>query len=198
VAVWTNAKLGGPSAQCPHCRPTRTTVQQTARGQLTIRADRGTSMTSKPVASCSATAVTCSHCRPYTSTDSPYSEARFKTLKYRLGFPTRFDAIEYARAFAHRVLPSVLRLVQRPAPPLRDRAAQTQIRPPRPRPGDSRRTRQGARRACRGRDSSTPDTVSKVAELYADGMRAEARIQDTGNCCRTRANSPRPGGSSAA
>ena len=39
------------------------------------------------------------HSRPYTSTDNPYSEAQFKTLKYRPGFPARFDSIEHARAF---------------------------------------------------------------------------------------------------
>ena len=36
---------------------------------------------------------------PYTSTDNPYSEAHFKTLKYRPAFPARFDSIEHARAF---------------------------------------------------------------------------------------------------
>ena len=40
-----------------------------------------------------------SHSRPYTSTDNPYSEAQFKTLKYRPGFPARFENIEHARAF---------------------------------------------------------------------------------------------------
>jgi Integrase core domain len=40
-----------------------------------------------------------SHSRPYTSTDNPYSEAQFKTLKYRPGFPQRFDSLEHARAF---------------------------------------------------------------------------------------------------
>ena len=39
------------------------------------------------------------HNRPYTSSDNPYSEAQFKTLKYRPGFPARFDSIEHARAF---------------------------------------------------------------------------------------------------
>jgi len=39
------------------------------------------------------------HSRPYTSTDNPYSEAHFKTLKYRPEFPDRFDSIEHARAF---------------------------------------------------------------------------------------------------
>jgi putative transposase len=43
--------------------------------------------------------VTKTHSRPYTSTDNPYSEAQFKTLKYRPEFPDRFDSIEHARAF---------------------------------------------------------------------------------------------------
>jgi len=69
-------------------------------GQLTVHADRGSSMTSKPVAFLLADlGVTKSHNRPYTSTDNPYSEAQFKTLKYRPGFPARFDSIEHARAF---------------------------------------------------------------------------------------------------
>jgi hypothetical protein len=36
------------------------------------------------------------------STDNPYSEAQFKTLKYRPGFPSRFDSIEHARAFCRQ------------------------------------------------------------------------------------------------
>jgi putative transposase len=74
--------------------------QQIARGQLTVHADRGSSMTSKPVAFLLADlGVTKTHNRPYTSTDNPYSEAQFKTLKYRPGFPQRFDSIEHARGF---------------------------------------------------------------------------------------------------
>jgi putative transposase len=74
--------------------------QQVARGQLTVHADRGSSMTSKPVALLlSDLGVTKTHSRPYTSTDNPYSEAQFKTLKYRPGFPQRFDSLEHARAF---------------------------------------------------------------------------------------------------
>jgi putative transposase len=74
--------------------------QQIARGQLTVHADRGSSMTSKPVAMLLADlGVTKTHSRPYTSTDNPSSEAQFKTLKYRPGFPQRFDSIEHARAF---------------------------------------------------------------------------------------------------
>ena len=55
-------------------------------------------MTSKPVAFLlSDLGITRSHNRPYTSTDNPYSEAQFKTLKYRPAFPARFESIEHAR-----------------------------------------------------------------------------------------------------
>lgn len=73
--------------------------QNIQREQLTVHADRGSSMTSKPVAFLLADlGVTKTHNRPYTSTDNPYSEAQFKTLKYRPTFPARFDSIEHARA----------------------------------------------------------------------------------------------------
>jgi putative transposase len=67
---------------------------------LTIHADRGTSMTSKPVAALLAElGVTRTHSRPRVSNDNPYSEAAFKTLKYCPAFPDRFGSIEDARAF---------------------------------------------------------------------------------------------------
>ena len=69
-------------------------------GQLTIHADRGSSMRSRPVALLLADlGVAKSHSRPHTSNDNPYSEAQFKTLKYRPGFPDRFGSIEDARSF---------------------------------------------------------------------------------------------------
>jgi putative transposase len=74
--------------------------QQVPAGQLTLHADRGSSMTSKPVAFLLADlGVTKTHSRPHVSNDNPYSEAQFKTLKYRPGFPDRFASIEEARAF---------------------------------------------------------------------------------------------------
>ena len=77
-----------------------TAQQQIQPKTLTVHADRGSSMTSKPVAFLLADlGVLKSHSRPYTSTDNPYSEAHFKTLKYRPGFPERFQNIEQARAF---------------------------------------------------------------------------------------------------
>lgn len=57
-------------------------------------------MTSKPVAFLLADlGVAKTHKRPYTSSDNPYSEAHFKTLKYRPAFPARFSSIEEAREF---------------------------------------------------------------------------------------------------
>ncbi len=51
-------------------------------------------MRSKPVAFLLADlGVTKTHSRPYTSTDNPYSEAQFKTLKYRPRFPERFSSL---------------------------------------------------------------------------------------------------------
>jgi putative transposase len=80
-----------------------TEQQQIERDRLTVHADRGSSMTSKPVAMLLADlGVTKTHSRPYTSTDNPYSEAQFKTLKYRPEFPDRFDSIEHARAFCRQ------------------------------------------------------------------------------------------------
>ena len=56
-------------------------------------------MRAKPVAFLLADlGVTKTHSRPYTSSDNPYSESNFKTLKYRPEFPARFDDIEHARA----------------------------------------------------------------------------------------------------
>jgi len=70
------------------------------RGELTIHADRGSSMTSKPVAHLLADlGVTRSHSRPHQSNDNPFSEAQFKTLKYFPTFPERFVGLEHARSF---------------------------------------------------------------------------------------------------
>jgi putative transposase len=77
--------------------------QGIGRQQLTIHADRGSAMTSKPVALLLADlGVTKTHSRPHVSDDNPFSEAQFKTLKYRPDFPERFGAIQDARAHCHR------------------------------------------------------------------------------------------------
>ena len=74
--------------------------QEIIQEQLTLHADRGSSMKSKCVAQLlSDLGVTKTHSRPHVSNDNPFSESQFKTLKYRPTFPARFGCIEDARAF---------------------------------------------------------------------------------------------------
>jgi putative transposase len=68
--------------------------------QLTLHADRGAWMSSKPVAFLLADlGVTKTHSRPHVSNDNPYSESQFRTLKYRPEFPDCFGCIQDSRAF---------------------------------------------------------------------------------------------------
>jgi putative transposase len=74
--------------------------QGIAPGQLTLHADRGGPMRSKPLALLLADlGVVKTHSRPYVSNDNPFSEAQFRTLKYCPQFPERFGSIEDGRAF---------------------------------------------------------------------------------------------------
>jgi putative transposase len=74
--------------------------QQIGPDQLTLHADRGSTMTSKSLALLlDDLGVARSHSRPQTSNDNPYSEAQFKTLKYRPDFPDHFGSLPDARTF---------------------------------------------------------------------------------------------------
>ena len=74
--------------------------QRIDRNQLTIHADRGSSMAFKSVAFLLADlGVTKSHSRPHCSNNNPFSEAQFKTLKYRPDSPNSFGSLQDARAF---------------------------------------------------------------------------------------------------
>jgi putative transposase len=74
--------------------------QGIVEGSLTIHADRGPSMSSKPVALLLADlGVTKSHGRPHVSNDNPYSESHFKTVKYHPEFPDRFGSLQDSRRF---------------------------------------------------------------------------------------------------
>lgn len=76
--------------------------QEIEPDQLTLHADRGSAMTAKTVALLLADlGITKSHSRPYVANDNPYSEAQFKTMKYRPDYPERFGSIQDARAWAH-------------------------------------------------------------------------------------------------
>jgi len=80
--------------------------QEIVPGQLNIHADRGSSMTSKPVAFLLADlGVTKTHSRPHVSNDNPFSESQFKTLKYRPEFPDRFVSLQHARTFCREFFP---------------------------------------------------------------------------------------------
>ncbi len=76
------------------------------RSQLTIHADRGSSMASKPVALLLADlGVTKSHSRPHCPNDNPFSESQFKTMKYRPDFPERFGSQQHAHDFCRIFFP---------------------------------------------------------------------------------------------
>jgi len=75
--------------------------QNITPAQLTLHADRGSSMSSKPVAFLLADlGVTKTHSRPHVCDDNPYSESHFRTMKYRPEFPDRFGCIQDSRAFS--------------------------------------------------------------------------------------------------
>ncbi len=64
-------------------------------GQLTLHADNGSAMIAKSVAQLLIDLdVVKSHSRPHVSDDNSYSEAQFKTLKYRPDYPERFGCLE--------------------------------------------------------------------------------------------------------
>ncbi len=135
--------------------------QGIAPGQLTIHADRGSSMTSKPVALLLADlGVTKTHSRPHVSDDNPFSESQFKTLKYRPELPGPL------RLHPGRpcLLPAFLPLVQQRAPPLRHRPAHPGHGPLRP---GRRRHRAPAGRARRRLPAPTRSASSAAARTLA-------------------------------
>jgi putative transposase len=70
---------------------------------LTLHSDRGAQMTGNTIAELLETlGVTRSLSRPRTSNDNPYSEANFKTAKYRPDYPDRFESIDQARSWMRR------------------------------------------------------------------------------------------------
>ena len=104
-------------------------AQLIAPGQLTVHADRGSSMKSKPVALLLADlGVIKTHSRPHVSDDNPYSESQFRTLKIPPWFP---GSLRLHRRCA-RVLSIFLSVVQPPAPSFRSRPDDPSHGPPRP------------------------------------------------------------------
>jgi putative transposase len=81
-------------------------MQNIQPGQLTLHADRGNPMVSKTLALLMADlGITKSHSRPSVSNDNPFSEAQFKTMKYRPDYPERFGSLLDARLWARGFFP---------------------------------------------------------------------------------------------
>jgi putative transposase len=69
--------------------------------QLALHSDRGDAMTSKTLTEkMEDLKVRLSYSRPRVSNDNPYSEAQFKTMKYRPDYPLHFGSVEDARCWA--------------------------------------------------------------------------------------------------
>ena len=84
-------------------------IAETARkqgiqpNQLTLHADNGSPMKGKPLTQLLGDlGVNWTHTRPHTSNDNPFSEAHFKTMKYRPDYPDRFESLTDARAWARQ------------------------------------------------------------------------------------------------
>ena len=76
--------------------------QAIAPEQLTLHADRGGPMRAKTMAQLLTDLhISQSHSRPYTPNDNPYSEAHFKTMKYRPDFPDHFADQNAAQTWGH-------------------------------------------------------------------------------------------------
>ena len=107
--IFSRYAVGWMVASCESSRLARELIetayrrQQIAPGQVTLHADRGAPMKSKTLAQLLADLVVArSFSRPHVSDDNPFSEAHFKTLKYRPDFPDRFGSVQDARAHSTR------------------------------------------------------------------------------------------------
>jgi putative transposase len=75
--------------------------QRIKKEQLTLHADRGSPMIAKSMGQLLIDlGVDQSHSRPHTSNDNPFSEAQFRTMKYRPDYPERFGSLPDAQVWA--------------------------------------------------------------------------------------------------
>jgi len=108
--IFSRYAVGWMVARCEAALLARQLIEESAAkhgiepGQLQIHSDRGGPMTAKSLALLLADlGITQSWSRPHVSDDNPFSEAQFKTLKYRPDFPDRFGSLEDARACCVRL-----------------------------------------------------------------------------------------------
>jgi putative transposase len=106
--LWSRYVVGWMVAAHENARLAQRLIEATCRKQgigphqLTIHADRGAPMRSKLVSLLfSDLAIEASYSRPRVSNDNPFSEAQFRTFKYRPEFPDRFGSVEHARSVSH-------------------------------------------------------------------------------------------------
>ena len=104
--VFSRYVVGWMVADCEAAELAKALIEQTCEregitpGELTFHADNGSAMVAQCVAFLLAgLGVAKTHSRPHVSDDNPFSEAQFKTLKYRPDFPERFASLEHAREF---------------------------------------------------------------------------------------------------
>lgn len=75
--------------------------QEIQKDELILHSDRGAPMVAKSLALLLGDlGVTKTHSRPHVSDDNPFSEAQFKTMKYRPDYPQRFGSQADARLWA--------------------------------------------------------------------------------------------------
>ncbi len=105
--IFSRYVVGWMIAEVESSQLAKQLIAETARKQdikaeqLTLHADNGAPMTGKPLSQLLVDlGVTRSHSRPHTSDDNPFSEAQFKTMKYRPDYPDRFDSISHSRQWA--------------------------------------------------------------------------------------------------
>jgi len=105
--IFSRYAVGWMIAEEESCELAKQLIAETARKQgvqpeqLTLHADNGGPMIGKALSQLLVDlGIIKSHSRPHTSDDNPFSEAQFKTMKYRPDYPDRFDSIEAAREWA--------------------------------------------------------------------------------------------------
>jgi putative transposase len=152
-------------------------AQQVDDGQLSVHADRGTSMTSKPVALLLADlGVTRSHSRPHVPDDNPLLREPVQDPQAppELPGPVRLDP------GCPRLLPRVLPLVQLRALPLRDRPADPGRRALWPRRTGPRRPPGGAQRCLRCPSGTVRPHAAHPAPATAGSVDQQARRPNGG------------------
>jgi putative transposase len=105
--IFSRFVVGWMIAEVESSQLAKQLIAETARkpgiqpDQLTRHADNGSPMKGKPLSQLLVDlGITKSHSRPHTSDDNPFSQAQFKTMKYRPDYPDRFASIDDARTWA--------------------------------------------------------------------------------------------------